>query len=157
MTEELNLRARLILGIFPVIIVLVLTALEIKLRQHIIFTSLVSSIFLIYLRPNELMTDTATILVSQFTAALTGYLSYKLFGNSFWSVCVTILLVTAILILLNRLHPPAIATSVIFNYRTHSESDLFLFGLLIGIAVVLILVRWITNYLLSKMNTADTK
>jgi CBS-domain-containing membrane protein len=135
------------LVLFPIAIVLILLGVEILTRHHILFTSLVSSIFLIYVNPEDPMNDTLTILVSQILATGVGYTSYLLLGDSYWAGCVTVISVTFILVGIDKLHPPAIATSLIFNYRTHSQSDLVLFGLLIGLIAILFLMKKGYSYL----------
>lgn len=151
MRKEQSLKSRLLLSLFPIAIVFVLLGIEILVRQHMLFTSLVSSIFLIYLLPDDPMNDSLTIVISQALAALIGYAGYWLLGNSYLSACLSILMITLLLVLIGRLHPPAIATSMIFQYRTHSESDLVLFGLLLVLIVVLFLAKKLFSYLQRKL------
>ncbi len=126
---------------------MILLGVEILMRQHILFTSLVSSIFLIYVKPKDPMNDTLTILISQVLATTIGYSSFLLLGDSYLAGCATVTAITFLLVGIDRLHPPAVATSLIFNYRTHAESDFVLFGLLIGLIGVLFLMKKGYSYL----------
>lgn len=132
MRKEQSLKPRLLLALLPLAIVFILLGIEVFVRQHVLFTSLVSSVFLIYLLPKHPMNDSLTLVISQGLAALVGY-------GSFWF--------TLLLVLLGRLHPPAIATSLIFNYRTHDESDLMLFGLLLGLIGMLFLMKKFLSFM----------
>lgn len=149
--KENDLKHRLLLASFPIIIVLIVLEIEVVVRQHLLFTSLISSVFLIYLKPKDSMNDTLTIAISQVLAALTGYAFYSFFGVSYWVGASTLIVVTLLLVALNRFHPPAITTSLIFNYRTHQESDLTLFLLLLGLIILLFFLKEVYGFIERKL------
>ena len=146
-----TLKSRLTLAIFPIIVVLAVLAVEYFSRQQILFTSLVSSVFLIYTKPDDAMNDTSVIIRSQVLAALIGYGCYALLGTTYWDAFIAVILCSVALVLLRTMHPPAIATSLIFAFRVHSVSNLELFGLLLVLIAILVVMKQTMSYLKLKL------
>lgn len=136
-----KLHVRMLLAIFPLLIVLITLAIEKFSRQTVLFTSLISSIFLIYAQPNHPMNRERVLIVSQTIGSVIGFTTYHLFGSSLICTGIMIVLLVFLLVYLKMLHPPAVATSLTFVARTHSESDLILFGLLVLMIGLLFLFR----------------
>lgn len=146
-----NFLKRFLLALYPLVIAYIIMGVEMFARQHILFTSLISSIFLIYVRHKDPMNNGLTLIISQVLAAVIGYVSYRIGGENYLTACITVFVVAVALISLNRLHPPAIVTSLIFQFRTHSVSDLELFALLLSLVIVLFFTKTLYTALLQKM------
>lgn len=142
---------RFLLALYPILVTYIVLGVEVLARQHILFTSLISSTFLIYTRHKDPMNDGTTLVISQCIAAIIGYVSYWVGGENYPAACVTIFVVALVLIALHRLHPPAIVTSLIFQFRTHSVSDLELFGLLILLIIILFFTKLFYSRLVHRL------
>ncbi|MGB5973309.1 MAG: HPP family protein, partial [Nodosilinea sp.] len=82
--RRLNLRGELALAIAPTATVLAVLALvEALSEQRLLFASLASSAFLIYLDPQHGTNSVRTLLVSQMMAAGLGFLIYTLLGPGY--------------------------------------------------------------------------
>jgi hypothetical protein len=80
--RDVGLRGELILILLPTLTVLgVLGFIEVLSRQRILFASLASSAFLIYLDPQHGANAIRTLVVAHLTAA--GLLTYLVFGHSY--------------------------------------------------------------------------
>jgi CBS-domain-containing membrane protein len=56
----------------------------------------------------------------------------------------------ALMILLDAVHPPAVATSLSFAFRANNETNLVLFGLAVGITTLLVVIEKLTLWLLAR-------
>ena len=137
--ERLPLRGELALAALPTITVLgVLAAVEALTTQRLLFASLASSAFLIYLDPEHGTNRVRALVQSQLLAASLGWGTYAAFGSGY--IAASLALVGTILgmIVLDVVHPPAVGTAMSFALRAGDASNLALFVLALGITVVLV-------------------
>ena len=137
--KRFDLKTELLLAILPTATVIgTLFFLEIFSQQHVLFTSLSSSAFLIYLDPIHIMNRVRTLLIAQPVAVIVGYTAHLLIASNYQAAGVGMVFTIILMISLDAMHPPAVATSLTFAFRTYSEHTLVLFGLALGLTVVLV-------------------
>ena len=140
--RRMSLKDELVRALLPTVTVLaVLGFFETMGRQRILFSSLASSAFLIYLDPFHAANEVRTLVIAQIGAATLGLMSYLLFGPGYISGGSAMLLAIIFMILLNAVHPPAVGTSLIFAFRAGEESNLLLFGLAVAMTAMLVLLE----------------
>lgn len=151
--RRLGLRGEFVLAVVPTLTVLLVFALvEALSRQRLLFASLASSAFLIYLDPQHGTNSVRTLVVSQMLAATTGLLLYLAFGPGYLSGGCAMLVTIALMILLDAMHPPAVSTALSFAFRAGDESNLLLFGLAVGITAVLVFLQRLALWVLAHMD-----
>lgn len=153
--NRLNWKGELILATAPTVVILSVFALvEVLTRQRLLFASLASSAFLIYLDPQHGTNTVRTLVISQMMAATIGFLTYLLLGSGYLSGGTAMIIIIVLMILLDVMHPPAVATSLSFALKAGNENNLVLFGLAVGITAVLVglerFALWLLVYLSSK-------
>ena len=89
--------------------------------QRLIFTSLASSAFLVYLDPEHPTNRVRTFLIAQGSATLLGPGSVSLLGTGFLAAGVATGLTILIIISLDAMHPPAISTALSCAFHTNSK------------------------------------
>jgi CBS-domain-containing membrane protein len=137
--RRLDLKGELALATAPTITILAVLALvEVISRQRLLFASLASSAFLIYLDPQHGTNTVRTLLFSQIMAATIGLITYLLIGSGYVSGGIAMVVTIIMMILLDVVHPPAVSTSLGFSLRSGNESNLILFALAVGITATLI-------------------
>ena len=102
---------------------------EVLSRQRLLFASLASSAFLIYLDPQHGTNLVRTLVLAQLMAALLGWSIYSLSGPGYFSGGIAMVLTILLMIVFDAVHPPAVSTSLSFALRAGNEKDLVLFGL----------------------------
>jgi CBS-domain-containing membrane protein len=151
--RQLHLKGELVLAVLPTITVLGMLYLVKELsHQTILFASLASSAFLIYLDPEHSTNSIRTLVASQLTAALVGLLLYLVLGAGFVSAGTAMVITILAMILLDAVHPPAVATSVMFALRAGDAGNVLLFGLALAIVAVLVLLERAMVWLLAWTN-----
>jgi CBS-domain-containing membrane protein len=84
--RRLNLKGEIALVTAPTVIVLLVMALvEALSQQRLLFASLASSAFLIYLDPLHGTNAVRTLILAQTMAASIGFITYSIFGNGYIS------------------------------------------------------------------------
>lgn len=154
--RRLGLQGELLLALLPTATVLLVLALvEAFSRQRLLFASLASSAFLIYLDPQHHANSVRTLIMSQILAAGLGFSFYKLLGPGYLSAALAMVLVIGALIILDSLHPPAIATALNFSFKGDDESNLLLFGLAVGLVAVLVTLQRTSKWLLLRLTPVE--
>jgi CBS-domain-containing membrane protein len=140
--RRLGLRGEILLALLPTLTVLcVLVFVEAVSRQRLLFASLASSAFLIYLDPDHVVNKVRTLLLAQIGAAALGWIAFDLLGPGYLSGGSAMVLAIIAMILLGAMYPPAISTALSFGLRAGDESNLVLFGLAVAITAGLILLQ----------------
>lgn len=140
--RRLDLRDELILAILPTTTVLIVLALvEALTQQRLLFASLASSAFLIYLDPTHGMNGIRALGLSQTAAALVGFILFTALGPTYTAAGAAVLATIVIMIVLDALHPPAVATAMSFALRAGDVSNLVLFALTLGLTAVLVVLQ----------------
>jgi CBS-domain-containing membrane protein len=149
--RRLNLQGELVLALVPTVTVLgVLALVEVLTRQRLLFASLAASAFLIYLDPQHGMNTVRTLVISQLMAATIGLVAYLFLGEGYLSAGSAMIVTIVLMILLDAMHPPAVATSLSFAWRAGNEKNFILFGLALGITAILVVVERLTLWLLAR-------
>ncbi|MEA5451248.1 HPP family protein [Leptolyngbya sp. CCNP1308] len=149
--RRLNLRGELALAIAPTAVVLAVLALvEALSQQRLLFASLASSAFLIYLDPQHGTNSVRTLLISQLMAAGLGFITYTVVGSGYLSGGLAMVITIVLMIVLDVVQPPAVATSLSFALRSGNESNLLLFGLAVGITATLVMLEKLSLWVLAR-------
>jgi CBS-domain-containing membrane protein len=149
---RLGWRREILLALLPTATVLVLLwLLKLLSNQQLLFASLASSCFLIYLDPGHPANSARTLLVSQLSAAVLGFGFHAWLGPGYLSAALALVSVIGVMILTNTMHPPAVATALNFAFRAGTgEGNLALFGLAVGLVLVLLAVQRGSAYLVRR-------
>jgi CBS-domain-containing membrane protein len=125
-----------------VTVLLVFLLVEAFSRQRLLFASLASSAFLIYLDPQHATNSVRTLTLSQFSAAAVGFGCSLLLGDGYASGGVAMVVTILVMVLANAVHPPAVSTALGFAFRAGTPTNvaLFLFAVLL-VAVLVVLQR----------------
>ena len=149
--NRLTLKDELILALLPTTIVLIVFVLvEALSHQKLLFASLASSAFLIYLDPHHGANRIKTLMISQLSAASIGLLTYAYLGPAYHAAAVSMVLSIVLMIVLDAMHPPAVSTALSFAFRAEDESNLILFGLAVLMTAILVLLAKGSVWLLAK-------
>lgn len=149
---HLGFSNELLLAILPTVTVLIVLALvEVLSNQRLLFASLASSAFLIYLDPEHSVNQTRTLVIAQIGAASVGMLAFVLLGPGYVSGGVAMVASIAGMIALKVMHPPAVSTALSFGLKAGDESNLILFTVAVGITVVLVVLQRAALWLLRRM------
>ena len=147
--RRLNLKDELVLATAPTLTVLgVLALVEVLSRQRLLFASLASSAFLIYLDPQHRTNTVRTLVIAQMMGAIIGLSTHLLLGSGYLSGGIAMVLTIVLMILLDAVHPPAVPTSISFALRAGNENNLVLFALAVGMTAVLVVVERFALWLL---------
>lgn len=149
--RRLTLRAEFTLALLPTVTVLaVLGFVEILSEQRLLFASLASSAFLIYLDPQHGTNSVRTLAVSQLMAAVVGWALYAALGPGYDSAGTAMVAVITLMILLDAVHPPAVATAMSFALRAGDVSNLALFSVSVAMTAVLVILERVAVWLLAR-------
>jgi CBS-domain-containing membrane protein len=121
-------------------------------RQPVLFISLATSAFRIYLDPRGLMNQARVFLPAHLIGLSLGLLSSLLFRDPYVSGAIAMGLTIFLMVLLRIMFEPAIATSLIFAFRLYGERDVILFLFGVAMLAVLILIQRATSYLVHRVS-----
>lgn len=143
--RRLGRRHELMLALLPTLTILSVFALvDTFSHQQLLFASLASSAFLIYLDPEHGTNRVRTVVIAQTLAALSGYLFYSWLGGGYLSGGLSMTLTIVAMVLLDAVHPPAVSTALSFAFRTGKMSNLALFTLALAMVAVLVMLQRLT-------------
>ncbi|MGI4736011.1 MAG: HPP family protein [Janthinobacterium lividum] len=151
---RLGWRREVLLALLPTITVLLLLwLLKALSNQQLLFASLASSCFLIYLDPSHPANSARTLLISQLGAAVLGYGFHAWLGPGYLSAALALVSIIGVMILTDTMHPPAVSTALNFAFRAGTgEGNLALFGLAVGLVLVLLAVQRASAYLVQRFS-----
>ena len=139
---RLSLGGELTLAALPTATVLAVLALvEALTEQRLLFASLASSAFLIYLDPEHGTNRVRALLLSQLLGAGLGWGALLLLGPGYGGAALALVLTILGMVLLDVVHPPAVATAMSFAFRAGDASNLALFALALAITALLVVVQ----------------
>ncbi len=148
--RRLDLKGELVMALLPTVIILtVLVLVEVLSRQHLLFASLASSAFLIYLDPQHGTNTIRTLVISQMLAASQGLVMYLIFGPGYVSGGIAMVVTIVLMIVVDAVHPAAVSTSLSFALRAGNEKNLILFGLAVGVTALLVVMERLTLWFLA--------
>ncbi len=131
-----------LLALLPTLTVLATFALVARYAEHrLLFASLASSAFSIYISPAHRMNRIRTLLIAQGGAALIAYGATVIFGPSYAVAGVCVVLVIALMVLLDVMHPPAVSTALSFGFTASKPSSLVIFAIALGMLILLVLLQ----------------
>ncbi len=149
--QRLSLRDELLLAALPTAtVLLVLAFVEALSNQRLLFASLASSAFLIYLDPQHGTNRVQTLVVAQIGAAVIGWGVFALVGPGYVAAGSAMVVAIVLMITLDAVHPPAVATAMSFALRAGDEANLMLFGLAVGITALLVLTQRVALWIVAR-------
>lgn len=122
-------------------VLLALVLLDRFSDQRLLFTSLASSAFLIYLDPHHATNTIRSLVIAHLFAATAGLGTFLVLGHGYLAAATAMLLTIVVMVVTDAVHPPAVSTSLIFGFRSGSEDELVLFVLTLLVIAVLVLVQ----------------
>lgn len=148
--SRLGLRGELLLALAPTAtVLLVLGLVEWISRHQLLYASLASSAFLIYLDPADAVNHVRTLVVSQMAAACAGLATFMLFGPGYLSAGLAMVITIVAMVAFDLMHPPAVSTSLSFGLRASDESNLALFGAAVGLTAILVVLQVVGLHMLT--------
>lgn len=151
-SAQRSLRAQLTLALLPTATVLLVFALvEGWSRQRLLFASLASSAFLIYLDPEHTTNSTRTLIIAQGSAAVAGFAAHTFFGPSYWAAGGAMVVAIFVMIVARAMHPPAVSTALSFAFSAGKGGSLALFGLCLGLIALLVALQRVSVWLLRRI------
>lgn len=152
---RLTFARELALAALPVATVVAIFALvDAFTRQRLLFTSLASSAFLIYLEPNHGANEARTLVTAQMSAALAGFAGFAWFGPGYAAGAVALTATILVMIAARAMHPPAVSTALSFAFRTGNAGNLALFLLAVGLTTVLVALQRAAQWLLRRLSAS---
>lgn len=149
--ERLSLRDELVLAALPtVLVILVLALVDAISEQRLLFASLASSAFLIYLDPEHAMNRLRSIVSAQLLAAVIGWAGYYFLGGGFLSAAAALVLTILLMVVGDVVHPPAVGTAMAFALRAGTVSNVALFLVALGMTAVLVVLQRLAVWTLGR-------
>ena len=154
---RLGWRREVLLALLPTVTVLgLLWLLKLLSSQQLLFASLASSCFLIYVDPSHPTNSARTLVISQLAGATLGYAFHAWLGPGYASAALALVSVIGVMIMTNTMHPPAVATALNFAFRAGAgEGNLLLFALAVGLVLVLLAVQRGSAYLVRRFSATS--
>lgn len=151
--RRLGIRGELVLAALPTAtVLLVLAFVEALARQRLLFASLASSAFLIYLDPGHPSNSVRTVLVAQMAAALSGWALVALLGPGYPAAAAAMVATIIAIVTLDAVHPPAVSTALSFALGNGQTRAVVLFGFALGVTAVLVLLQQAATRLLKRLS-----
>jgi len=151
--KRLTIKGELILALLPTLTVLAVFAMvDVLSQQRLLFASLASSAFLIYLDPQHGTNRIRTLILAQVTAAVIGLLTYLVLGTGYVSGGTAMVLTIGLMIALDAVHPPAVSTALSFALRAGNVANVLLFAVAVGITAGLVILELATLWLLTRLS-----
>lgn len=140
--RRLTLGGELALATLPTATVLVMLAVvEALTEQRLLFASLASSAFLIYVDPEHGANRVRALVGAQLFASVAGWGAYVLLGGGYLSAGSALVATIVLMIVTDLVHPPAVATAMSFALRAGQASNLALFMLALAVTAVLVVLQ----------------
>ena len=147
--RQMSVRDKLLLAILPTATVLpMLGVIEAFGQHHLLCASMASSAILIYWDPRNEMNSVHAVVVSQMTAASVGWLMWLLLGGGFVAAACAMPLTILLMILLQAVHPPAVATALAFALHLDPSGSFVLFAIAVGITALLVALQRVVLWLI---------
>ncbi len=152
--QRLTLRSELLLALLPTLTVLaMLWLLEALSNQRLLFASLASSAFLIYLDPEHGTNAVRTLVLSHVLAAVLGAVVVTLFGAGYLAGSLAMIVIILLMVLLDIVHPPAVSTALSFAFRGEDERTILLFAFALAMIAVRVVLQRSVLWLFKRLHT----
>ncbi|MBV0882026.1 HPP family protein [Noviherbaspirillum sp. L7-7A] len=150
--KRIGLKGELLLAFMPMATVLLVLALvEALSNQRLLFASLASSAFLIYLDPEHAVNQVRTLLLAQIGSAAIGLACYQLLGPGYLSGGLAMVLAIGLMIISDAMHPPAVSSALSFGLRSGDASNLLLFCMAAGVTALLVVMQRMALWTLERV------
>ncbi len=131
-------------------VLIVLAILELSSRQHLLFASLASSAFLVFLDAEHPVNDVRVLLGTQIPAALAGLATQRWLGFGYGAAAGAMVFTILWMITLRMTHPPAVSTALSFSFARNPLENLGWFAVAVAVVAALVLlqrpmVRWLQH------------
>ncbi len=154
--RRLGWKQELLLAFLPTATVLaVLAFVEVFSNQRLLFASLASSAFLIYLDPEHGTNRTRTLVFAQLGSSVVGYLAFRFLGPGYYSAATAMVVTIAFMIIGDVVHPPAVSTALSFAFKANTENNLLLFATSVALVAILVLLQRSSLWLLARFRQRD--
>lgn len=151
MRRRLTVRDELMLAMLPTaVVLLVIAGLETLTTQRLLFASLASSAFLIYLDPQHGTNSVRTLVLSQMLAATLGWATYSGLGSGYPSAGTAMVCTIVLMVLLDVVHPPAVGTAMSFALRAGEVDNLVIFALAVAMTATLVILQRAALWILAR-------
>src|SRR3954470_12369573 len=151
MFRRYDLKTDILLAVMPAVIMIgVLILLDNFGKQEILFSSLASSAFLIYLEPKHPTNNIRTLLIAQLSASGIGYLVYIAVGSGYTSAAISMIISILVMIFTKAMHPPAVSTALVFAFQHTKPNTLLMFFCAVVLLVVLIALQRASLWLIKR-------
>jgi CBS-domain-containing membrane protein len=110
-------------------------------KQQLLFSSLASSAFLIYLDPKYPTNGIRTLMIAQLSACVIGYLIYLIAGAGYLAAAISMVMVIAVMIVVKAIHPPAVSTAFDFAFQYKEANAVMMFFLAVLLLAILIILQ----------------
>lgn len=151
MREKFNIKTEITLAIMPSLTVIaVLVLLQAFSKQQLLFSSLASSAFLIYLDPKHPANSIRTLVIAQISAAIIGCLTFLVAGTGYVAASFSMIIAIAVMIFARAMHPPAVSTALLFAFQPPKANTLLLFLFAVLLLVILIILQRISLWIIRK-------
>jgi len=158
MRENFNIKTEIALAIMPAITVIaVLMLLKAFSKQQILFSSLASSAFLIYLDPKHPANSIRTLVIAQMSAAIIAYLTFLVAGSGYVAASFSMIIAIAVMIFASAMHPPAVSTALLFAFQPPKANTLLLFLFAVVLLVILIILQRTSLWIIRKSEIFTAK
>lgn len=158
MFRRFDIKTEIALAIMPTtIIILVLMLLEAFSKQQLLFSSLASSAFLIYLDPKHPTNRVRTLVIAQLSAALIGFIIYILVGPGYLSAAISMVIAIAVMLAAKAMHPPAVSSALIFAFEYTRVNTLLMFIFAVLLLIILIGLQRASLWLIRRSERMITK
>ncbi|WP_164104366.1 HPP family protein [Candidatus Laterigemmans baculatus] len=148
----MGLKEELLLALLPTLTILVVLSLvEVLGGQRLLFASLASSAFLIYLDPQHGTNRIRTLLGAHLGSACVGVLMDFFLGAGYPAAGAAMAISIIMMITLDIVHPPAISTTLGFAFRSGEQENFDLFLLAVLIVAILVLLQRAVLYILGHL------
>lgn len=139
MFRRFDIKTEIALAIMPTtIIIVVLMLLEAFSKQQLLFSSLASSAFLIYLDPKHPTNRVRTLVIAQLSAALIGFMVFIIVGPGYLSAAISMIIAIAVMLAAKAMHPPAVSSALIFAFEYTRINTLLMFFSAVVLLIILI-------------------
>ncbi|MDQ3845379.1 MAG: HPP family protein, partial [Bacteroidota bacterium] len=142
MFRRFDIKTEIALAVMPTaMIIAVLIILEAFSKQHLLFSSLAGSAFLIYLDPKHPTNEVRTLTISHMASAVIGYLVFFVAGPGYMAAAISMIIAIAVMIIAKAMHPPAVSTALIFAFQYTRMNTLMMFFFAVLLLAILIVLQ----------------
>jgi CBS-domain-containing membrane protein len=150
--QRLSLKDEFILATLPTLAMLaVLALIELLSQQRVLFASLASSAFLIYLDPQHGANSVRSLVLSHLAAAVIGAGMDAALGAGYDAAGAAMAATIIFMITVDAVHPPAVGTALSFAFRSNDVGVLVLFMLSLSVIAILVILQRVVLHLLGRL------